>query len=639
MKKQALFFYSLTTLIALLAGVYILLYTTAGFTWYLNRNLVDTESSITIEKLSHTLSGNYTITGLKYVSPRVQLEISKLELAWSPSKLLFQEIDIQSFLGESMSIHWANVTQKESATVNYQLPFTTKINSGSIRNLSLNISDAVSESFHHVKFEQVYLFDNFFTNKMIFTTANGGAFEISGKAGLRPTDVINLTTKATFAIPNTGKVISSQGTIVGTPVALKFLQQIKAPYSASLSGSVTHLLTDPSYAFNLNLLSVSGEALNPILKVDLVKGELTGNGSLSSVELQGGLEVKDEHAKWWNLSLESSMGAGVAGFHVRSSHDSQNIIELNGQWDYQSTLFWPRTVSVSGTVNNFSWPLNGSSLLKVKAGKFQYDGSTLQSVIDCKHLNVDSTGTQLTALILHTRSDEQQHVILSGKADTSGGSMNFAGTLDKQALGYRLASLTLSGKNFALVRKPKAHIIISPDLTFSSKNDRSIQSRGVIKVPTANIQLKGISETYNQLAGLFSNPKKISTSTGQTIKNLNVKFGKSVWLHGYGLNANVTGELAIENLSSKKLIANGNLNVLRGNYTNHDRKFMVSGGLLKFKNKQLDNPELELKVVEKQVDHSKPELIKGPLQTLHTAQDKAPKDLSSQSTKRIALNE
>ncbi|WP_455222939.1 hypothetical protein, partial [Kaarinaea lacus] len=98
------------------------------------------------------------------------------------------------------------------------------------------------------------------------------------------------------------------------------------------------------------------------------------------------------------------------------------------------------------------------------------------------------------------------------------------------------------------------------------------------------------------------------------------------------------GELAIENLSSKKLIANGNLNVLRGNYTNHDRKFMVSGGLLKFKNKQLDNPELELKVVEKQVDHSKPELIKGPLQTLHTAQDRAPKDLSSQSTKRIALN-
>lgn len=638
MKKQTLLFYSLTTLFVLLSGIYALLYTTAGFTWYLNRYLGDSNSRITIDKLSHTVNGKYTIAGLKYVTPRYQLEITKLELAWSPLKILDHEIDIQSFAGESIAIHWAGELQQPRLPVTYQLPFTVKINSGSIRNLSLNISDALSESFHHVKFEQVYLFDNFFTNKMIFTTANGGAFEISGKAGFRPTDVINLTTKATFAIPNTSKVISSQGTIVGTPVMLKFLQQIKAPYASRFAGSITNLLVDPKIDFDLELRSVSGEAISPIYKVSMLKGELTGQGSLSSLNVNGSLELKDEHARWWRLLVDSSLGEGKADFHIKSSQDAHNKIDLRGEWEYQSARSWPRTVSVNGSVENLSWPLNDTSLINVRKGNFQYDGNTLQSVVDFRHLNVESTGTQITSLELQTHSDEKQRVILSGKAATSNGSLRFTGELDKQLLGYRLANLSLTGNNFALVRKPKAHIMISPDLTFSSQNDRSIQSRGVIKVPTANIQLQGISETYNQLAGLFFSHKKINTATAQSIKQLNVEFGKSVWLHGYGLNANVTGELAIENLSSKKLIANGNLNVLRGNYTNHDRKFMVSGGLLKFKNKQLDNPELELKVVEKQVDHSKPELIKGPLQTLHTAQDRAPKDLSSQSTKRIALN-
>lgn len=638
MKKQTLLFYSLTALFALSSGIYALLYTTAGITWYLNQNLSDNSSRISIDKLSHTFNGAYTIAGLKYVTPRFQLEISKLELAWNPLKILNNEIDIQSFVGESISFHWANESQQSKLPVTYQLPFTVKINSGSIRNLSLNISDALSESFHHVKFEQVYLFDNFFTNKMIFTTANGGAFEISGKAGFRPTDVINLTTKATFAVPNTSKVISSQGTIVGTPVMMKFLQQIKAPYTSRLSGSIYNLLVDPRFDFDLELGSINGEVINPIYKVSMLKGELTGQGSLSSLAVNGSLEIKDEHANWWKLLVDSSLGKGKADFHIKSSQDAQNKVELRGEWEYQSAQSWPRTVSVNGRVENLSWPLNDTSLIKAKKGNFQYDGNTLQSVVDFRHLNVESTGTQITALELQTHSDEKQRVILSGKAATSNGSLNFTGELDKHVFGYRLAKLSLSGNNFALVRKPKAHIIISPDLTFSSQNDRSIQSSGVIKVPTANIQLQGISETYSQLARLFSNPNKINAGTAQAIKHLNVELGNSVWLHGYGLNANVTGELAIENLSSKKLIANGNLNVLRGNYTNHDRKFRVSGGVLKFKNKQLDNPDLELKVVEKQVDHSKPELIKGPLQTLHTAQDKAPKDLSQQGTKQVALN-
>ncbi|WP_455197564.1 translocation/assembly module TamB domain-containing protein [Kaarinaea lacus] len=636
MKKHALLFYSLTALFVLLSGVYSLLYTTTGLSWYLNQNLGDGDSSITIDKVSYNLSGDYSITGLKYVTPRFRLEISKLQLAWNPLKILRQEIDISAFNGESMSFSLRDESQQATLPATYQLPFVIKINSGSIRNLSLVLSDSLQESFHHVKFEQVYLYDNFFTNKMVFTAANGGAFEISGNAGLRQTDVINLTTKATFVIPNTNKVISSQGTIVGTPTQMRFLQHIKPPYASSLAGTISNLLTDPEFEYKINLHSLTGEIVSPYFKSNLMQGEVSGSGSLSNITVSGDLKLKDQSEKWWSVSLNASLDQDKADFHIQSQHTTKNQVDLQGQWQYRSDRSLPRSMSINGTVANLSWPLDdNASMLNVGQGSFSYDGNTLRSIVELRNLNLKSTGTQLTKLEMQTRSSSPQRIILNGKANTSGGSLNFSGELDKQALGYRLANLSLTGNNFALVRKPKAHIIISPNLTFS-RNESNVQSSGVIKVPTANIQLQGIEETYNQLASLFSAATKINSDTAQ-ITQLNLEFGKSVWLHGYGLNANVTGDLAIEGLSSNQLLAKGNLNVLRGNYTSQNQKFMLAGGLLKFENKQLDNPDLELRVIDRQPNHAGTAIIKGPLQTLHTAQDKAPKELSQQDIKRIAL--
>ena len=636
MKKHALLVYSLTTLFVLLSGVYSLLYTTTGLSWYVNQNLGDGDSSITIDKVSYNLTGDYSITGLKYVTPRFQLEISKLQLAWNPLKILRQEIDISAFNGESMSFSLSDESQQATLPATYHLPFVIKINSGSIRNLSLVLSDELQESFHHVKFEQVYLYDNFFTNKMVFTAANGGAFEISGNAGLRQTDVINLTTKATFVIPNTNKVISSQGTIVGTPAQMKFLQHIKPPYASSVAGTISNLLTDPEFEYKINLHSLTGEIVSPYFKSNLMQGEVSGSGSLSNITVSGDLKLKDQHAKWWTVSLNASLDRDKADFHIQSQHTTINRVDLQGQWQYRSGRSLPRSMSINGTLANLSWPLDNASMLNVGEGSFSYDGNTLHSIVELRNLYLKSTGTQLTKLELQTRSSSPQRITLTGKADTSGGSLNFSGELDKQALGYRLANLSLTGNNFALVRKPKAHIIISPNLTFS-RNERNVLSSGVIKVPTANIQLQGIKETYDQLASLFSAATKINSGAAQ-ITQLNLEFGKSVWLHGYGLNANVTGDLAIEGLSSNQLLAKGNLNVLRGNYTSQNQKFMLAGGLLKFENKQLDNPDLELRVIDRQTNHAGTAIIKGPLQTLHTADDKAPKDLSQQTIKRVALN-
>ncbi|MCI0504985.1 MAG: translocation/assembly module TamB domain-containing protein [Gammaproteobacteria bacterium] len=642
MKNKALLIYSLSVLSIVILGMYLLLYTAAGFTWYINRNLSGSDGSVSIDKVDYTLSGNYIITGLKYTAPNFKLNISKLELAWNPLSLLRQQVDIHSMEGESVSLQLMDSKMQSVTSESYVMPFVVQIHQGSIRNLTMAYSDAFRESFQNVKFEQVYFYDNMFANKIIFTAANGGAFEISGNAGLHRNDVINLTTKATFTIPNTNKVIFSQGTIVGTPAHLKFLQQTKSPYAFNLTGTVANLFENPRFDFSVNVHSITGEAIHPDLKVAMLEGELNGNGSLSETAVNGKFRLKDDLANWWTISLAASLVNGNADFNFVSTRSpptpGPGQIEVKGQWQFGSSEPFPRSVSIAGTVDNLRWPVNDDSVFQVRQGAFRYDGATLRSDINLKELNIETTGTHLTELVLHTGSDDGKRITLSGKATTAGGSLKFAGDLNKQVLGYRVANFSLTGQNFALVRKPKAHIIISPDLTFS-RNDHSIQSSGVIKVPTANIQLHGISETYQQVASLFFPSQNVNSDPADSTRHFKLEFGDAVWLHGYGLNANVTGGLAIANQAKNGLIANGNLNVLRGNYTNNNRKFMVAGGLLKFENKHLDNPDLELEVVEKQMPGSKPAIIRGPLQTLHKAREKPPiEELSQHAVRRIALN-
>lgn len=642
MRIKAIFGYSLIGLFSVLSGMsYFVLCTATGLSWYLNQNISGTDSAFSITEVASGLNGNCKIIGLKFVTPFYQMEFTELELSWNPLSILRQEIDISTFRGENVLFRAIHTDWLDASSKDYQLPFALKIDQGSIKQLSLKLSDSYSESIQQVKFEQVYLEEIFYANKMIVTLENGGAFEVSGKAGFRSTDVVNLTTRATFTIPNTGKVLSSHGTIVGTPEQLNFLQNINAPYASRVIGSVDNMLTNPYWQFTVNVHSLNGNSINPRFNVDAIQGEIRGVGSLQDLELSGDLTLEDSLSRRWHLLLTSTYNSKKTAFDIISTlpgKASQAKIEFKGQWDHLINAQFPGNINVAGKLNNLEWPINNESNVSIQQGTFKFEGLSLRSEFLADDLKINSVGTHLTNLKISTTANTEQLIAVSGNARTTDGSIQFSGDLTKQGRGYQFDNLSLSGRNFALVRKPKAHIIISPDITLSRGN-QTIQSSGVIKVPTANIQLQAVAETYQQFVTLFFTKSHPGVKVAQSIEQLNLEFGKSVWMHGYGLNAHVTGDLSLINVSNDKLIADGKLNVLRGNYKNHKKHFAVSGGTLKFNKKRLDNPDLELKIVQKHNSNSTPEILEGPLQSLHIAQDKLPtKDFSQQEVSRVALN-
>lgn len=645
MRTKTILGFTLTGLFSvLLATSYFVLCTATGLAWYLNQNITDSGTTISIAEVDQALNGNCRIVGLKLDTAEYQVEFSKLELSWNPLAVLRQEIEITSLDGENVSFRSDKSNLLHTSTNSIQLPFSLKIDQGSISQLSLKLADSYNESFQHVNIEQMYLHETFYANKLSVTLDSGDAFVVSGKAGLRVGDVVNLTTKATFTIPATGKVISSHGTIVGTPEQLKFLQNLNVPYASRINGSVINLFTNPYWKFTINVHSLNGAVINPRFSVDAIQGELVGVGSLDNLKIEGDLTLEDSLSRRWHLLLTSVYDSNKTVFNVTSTlpgkpgKSSPASIELDGSLDHVINAQFPQSLTVAGTVKDLEWPINDASSIQVRQGVFKFEGNSFHAEFTADDLRFTSMGTHLSTLTINTDSKTEKKIIVSGNARTNDGSIQFSGDLEKRNLGYQIANLSLTGRNFALVRKPKAHIIISPDITFSRSN-QVFESVGVIKVPTANIQLQGVSETYNQLVKLFINNSHSSIKTAQSINQLNLEFGKSVWMHGYGLNAHVTGDLSLINLSNDKLIADGKLNVLRGNYKNHKKHFSVSGGTLKFNKKRLDNPDLELKIVQKNNTNSASEILEGPLQSLHTAQDKAPeKDLSQQDVSRVALN-
>ena len=231
-------------------------------------------------------------------------------------------------------------------------------------------------------------------------------------------------------------------------------------------------------------------------------------------------------------------------------------IELKGDWDHLTKAQFPRNINVAGKLDNLAWPVNDDSNIQIEKAAFKFDGDSLHSEFSADDVKLTSVGTHLTKLTLNTKSESDKHIALSGKAQTSGGSIEFSSDLKQLKLGYEMSNLSLTGKNFVLIRKPKAHIIISPDITLS-RNEQTMQSRGFIKVPTANIQLQGVDDTYSRFAELFFTSAQGPVANKQMIDQLNLKFGKSVWVHGYGLNAHVTGDLSLVALSNSSQNING----------------------------------------------------------------------------------
>jgi len=350
-----------------------------------------------------------------------------------------------------------------------------------------------------------------------------------------------------------------------------------------------------------------------------INGTVSLTGTPSEFHLNSDLTVKDINDDNWTSQLEAASSTNGIKFNVslkNKKSGAPSSASLTGTVNLIDLFTIPvniRSLRFNGEWKNITLTLNDSNMVKAKSGEMSFDGKTLLTHINAKGVKINNLGPTLSDVAMNTQKDASGGLLFNGSANSTEGNLKLSGSMIKRNQEYQLDNLFLTGNNFTLVRKPQAHIIISPNLSFVRK-DEVMTSTGTVKIPMANIQLQEFRKTLSSLSSLINSKNGTVSSTG----HVDLEFGKSVWMHGFGLNANVTGELLLSDLSNKQILANGVLNVLQGNYRNLSANHALSGGQLIFDNQDIDNPDLALNIKSKQYSPEESRKITGRLQKLFT---------------------
>lgn len=612
------------TALICLSVVYGVLYTAPGLSWYLNQATAGLPGTIDIDKVRHSLSGNFKITGFRYSHGDSSVYVKNMEISWNPLSISGNQLAISQMTARNVSIVLGSsdpalLLDKLRQT---NLALSAEIKQGQLKNITVQAPTSKLYRIKSLNFNQLYYDNVFYVNKLQLEDYAGDMLEVTGKAGLGPTDIINLTTHTSWRVPWSDTVLKSHGTFVGSTTQLRFLQNVSAPMQITLEGRIKDILSEPFWRFSLSIQKSNSSLLEPRRWINTLQGRLTGQGTSSQLEVNGTLTMQDARGKTWDSSVGLTWGAPNVVFMVSASQPElspKNNVVINGQWHASQSEFI-RSLSMQGKWQNVRWANNNDFFIESSTGQFNFNGARLVSEVTANNVTIGSTGTSVKTLVVSANMEKNNLVKLQGNARTDSGKLAVSAELVNSGAQYHIKSLSFTGNNFVLVRKPEAHIIISPEITLTADN-HSMVSSGRIDVPTANIELQGLEPTYRQLTALFAgNQLAAATDKQHFVDKLNLEFGKSVWLHGYGLNAHVTGHLSLVNLSRDSLVADGELNVLKGDYNTPAGRHRVTSGRLKFKNHALDDPELELNVEGIKLTDKSTGTINGLLQTLYKQQ-------------------
>ncbi|MGD8567586.1 MAG: translocation/assembly module TamB domain-containing protein [Gammaproteobacteria bacterium] len=611
------------------SALYFLLYTATGLSWFINQTIAGNHGHVDIQKVHHTLAGNCEITGLHFSTSRITVNFNAIELNWNPLAIFDDQLQVHSINARGVTIH---VTDNDTGTSLNSLaitryPIIASLDKGLLENITITGPHKQSYRFKSVKFNQFYFDKTFFFDKMVARDTGGNTVEISGQAGLRATDIINLSTQVSLRLPGGKTNLRGYGTLVGSTTQLRFLQQVTSPYDVKLEGRVKDLFTKAYWHFNADIHNMTSTSLEPNWPIKSIRGNLAGEGSSAQLELEGNVILQDALGRGWTSTVNAKWDSPRATFKIAAKQPNASPkvdFNVNGQWDYAVGEEFLRTMSLSGQWHNVKWSNDKESSIASRSGRFDFDGSLLRTKIDADHIEINSTGMKIKTLAINTKAQTQNGVdglVIKGDAKTDQGSLTVSGNLSRSGSSYLLKQLSVTGNHFVLMSNPRAHIIVSPNITLT-RDKSALRSTGAVAIPTANIQLQGLRESYGQLAMLLD----LDHSDGygkprNMVDNINLHFGKSVWVHGYGLNAQVTGDLAVVNVTNRAMLANGELTVLYGNYKQDSQQYSVTDGILKFNKDSLDNPELFLNIAGANLSNGKPGILKGQLQTLFRKQN------------------
>ena len=187
---------------------------------------------------------------------------------------------------------------------------------------------------------------------------------------------------------------------------------------------------------------------------------------------------------------------------------------------------------------------------------------------------------------------------LEGAITSGGGALSFTGV----AATSGTAQVQLQGQNFLAADIPGAKVVMNPKLEFVRTEERMTLS-GDVHLPAADVNLQKLPRGERSQAAsadvVVIDAKTRAETQMESIPLLaaiNVSLGDKVNLTGFGLQATVTGRLAVREAPGAPTTGSGQVQVA-GTYKAYGQDLTIREGQLFFAATPLDNPRLNLVAV------------------------------------------
>lgn len=251
-------------------------------------------------------------------------------------------------------------------------------------------------------------------------------------------------------------------------------------------------------------------------------------------------------------------------------------------------LFTPQLAAVQGEAN----------VVAQFAGSVQEPEWTGEASIVNFAADVPTVGLRLRNGRVEASPQPSGDIRLAGRIESGKGHLEFTGNATPDGL----INVDVGGRQFLAADLPGARVLVTPDLVFSRDVDR-MELTGKVTVPTAAINLQKlprggprVQQASPDVVVIDAQEQVDPTQDMPLRAEITVVLGDEVEITGYGLEAQVDGQLVVLESPGEVTRGSGEVRVA-GQYKAYGQDLSIQRGQVLFAGTPIDNPRLNIEAV------------------------------------------
>ncbi len=636
---KKLFYSGLFLLFSFICLLLFLLTTTQGLHTAVEIGKIFLPGTLKVQQLKGRLLDKFYVGELEYHHDLLHLKVNQLNVQWNLSKLLNRQLTIETLAADSLeynkelkikNLHLAGIATPENVTIealkfNYEehavvaqmhidprMPHTIggliKLNPGSKSKSLLRGAINIGGDFNLLRWAGDF----------------HGLLEIALNGTLKEFTELNQTIKwrtIEWPISSESSINSPEGKINITgklpDINIELTSKVNKDHqsnwqiNAAIAGSMPKKWDFKATISQTQNPESKMEGLYASIDIkgkiqDLNKGDITislapghyqmpKDSSLPVLQFLGG-SVK--------ASLANNKLQGTGNLKI-DPNTTMNLKFNLPEFKLESGLQDNQKISAELTVlfNSFEFIKSFSPAISNPAGQLiaslKARGTLAKMIFESKIL-LNKASVSLPALglninpidvtVLATKKKWQ----VNGTIGASGKKLTLTGKgpLNDSPAG----EITLQGSDFPVMNTHEYQIHISPQMKFNV-TPSSLNIAGTVVIPFAEIKPESFSNSQAVSEDIvFDTKKEESPPTPfKTQMDLNIVMGEHVELTFQGLHASLGGTVHLKQLPQGPVNANGELNVIKGEYKAYGQDLTIEQGELIFTGGRIDNPGINLK--------------------------------------------